>query len=252
MTYNNKIDVDAAAFIAKGITNATHQKAVNYLCVELKKANLWNKMVAVYPFVGGTAALHAWNLRNLSQHNIVWQSSPQDMTHNSTGVTPNTSTGNLMLSGASLPSQSLFHLSYYISASIGAGNVYSFGAGAPQSTLAMELGIFSSQMTFRFGGVGDSCKRFNSERTGFFLVGLNSNTLGYIYINGTQLAATSFTSYRRIENASLVMNSRAGSAHGVNNDQYSFCSVGTSLTDDERLILNNIVQQYQTMLGRAV
>jgi hypothetical protein len=38
--------------------------AVNQLVLDLKAASIWTKMKAIYPFVGGTASLHKWNLKD--------------------------------------------------------------------------------------------------------------------------------------------------------------------------------------------
>ena len=49
------LDPDAQAFLtATGITDATISGAINTLVLNLKGFNLWSKMYAVYPFVGGT------------------------------------------------------------------------------------------------------------------------------------------------------------------------------------------------------
>ena len=59
------LDVDAQAFItATGITDATQITAVNNLVLGLKGNNIWTKMKAIYPMVGGTATTHKFNLKN--------------------------------------------------------------------------------------------------------------------------------------------------------------------------------------------
>lgn len=59
-------DVDALAFIdVASITNATQQTAVNNLVKALKQNSLWDKLKTCYPFIGGTAAAHKWNLKDL-------------------------------------------------------------------------------------------------------------------------------------------------------------------------------------------
>ncbi len=91
VTPTSSTDADAQAFItAAGITNPTQQSAINTLVVDLKGYNIWTKMKALYPFVGGTAATHKWNLKD-----------PRDLdaafrlvfyggwTHSSTGITGN-------------------------------------------------------------------------------------------------------------------------------------------------------------------
>lgn len=57
------LDADAKAFLdAAQIYDEQTKKIVNDLVVNLKNANLWTKLVALWPFVGGTAYSHKWNL----------------------------------------------------------------------------------------------------------------------------------------------------------------------------------------------
>ena len=58
-------DPDAQAFItAAAITDPTQQAAINTLVVDLKGYSIWTKMKALYPFVGGTASAHKFNLKD--------------------------------------------------------------------------------------------------------------------------------------------------------------------------------------------
>ena len=57
------IDTSANAFLtAAGITDTAQKAAVNTLVKDLKRFNLWSKIKAFYPFVGGTANSHKFNL----------------------------------------------------------------------------------------------------------------------------------------------------------------------------------------------
>jgi hypothetical protein len=58
-------DANAQAFLnAAVITNTTQANAINNLVVGLKADGLWANMQALYPFVGGTASTHKWNLKD--------------------------------------------------------------------------------------------------------------------------------------------------------------------------------------------
>ncbi len=58
-------DADAQAFItATAITDLTQQTAINTLVTQLKTYGIWTKMKALYPFVGGTATAHKFNLKD--------------------------------------------------------------------------------------------------------------------------------------------------------------------------------------------
>ncbi len=57
------IDPDAQAFLtATGIADATIVSAINQLVLDAKSIGVWTKLIACYPFVGGTATTHKYNL----------------------------------------------------------------------------------------------------------------------------------------------------------------------------------------------
>lgn len=85
------LDPDALAFLtAAGITDSTITTAINTLVVELKGYGIWSKIIAFYPFVGGTASAHKFNLINPQDlnaaHRLVFNGG---ITHNASGITGN-------------------------------------------------------------------------------------------------------------------------------------------------------------------
>jgi len=80
-------DSNAQAFVnAAVITDTTQANAVNNLVIGLKADGLWTNMTAIYPFVGGTASTHKWNLRNTATNQLTFFGG---FTHNANGVTGN-------------------------------------------------------------------------------------------------------------------------------------------------------------------
>jgi hypothetical protein len=58
-------DPNAQAFLnAAVITDVTQANAINTLVIGLKADGLWTPMQALYPFVGGTATQHKYNLKD--------------------------------------------------------------------------------------------------------------------------------------------------------------------------------------------
>ena len=87
----NSLDIDAYNFLnAANITTPIIVSAINTLVVNLKKQGLWTKLQAIYPFVGGTAFTHAYNLINPSQYNLTFGGT---ITHNSNGIAGNGTDG---------------------------------------------------------------------------------------------------------------------------------------------------------------
>ena len=104
---------DAQAFFtAAGITDTTQKSAVNQLVLDLKSYSIWSKMKALYPFVGGDATKHSYNLINTANFQLTFSGG---WTHSSTGALPNgtnayANTGFNLNSNGSLNNQ---HISYY-------------------------------------------------------------------------------------------------------------------------------------------
>jgi len=84
-------DSDVLAFIAaSGITNATQRSAVNTLVTSLKGYSIWAKLNAIYPFVGGTASTHKWNLKDPRDLDAAYRLEFfGGWTHNANGITGN-------------------------------------------------------------------------------------------------------------------------------------------------------------------
>ncbi len=57
-------DADAQAFITATGISGTNASAINTLVIDLKAANIWTKMKALYPIIGGTATSHKFNLKD--------------------------------------------------------------------------------------------------------------------------------------------------------------------------------------------
>jgi len=84
-------DADAQAFFtAASITDSTQKSAVNQLVLDLKSYNIWTKIKALYPIVGGSASSHAVNLKTPGTYNLTFATG---VTHSSTGMTGNGTSG---------------------------------------------------------------------------------------------------------------------------------------------------------------
>jgi hypothetical protein len=93
--YNTAYNNETNAFLySSQITDNTQKSAVNTLVNNLKTAGIWTKMKAVYPFIGGTASTHKWNLINPQDTNAAYRLTFNGgWTHSSTGALPNGTNG---------------------------------------------------------------------------------------------------------------------------------------------------------------
>ena len=247
----------AQAFItAAGITDPTQQSAIIQLVNDLQAYGLWSKMNAIYPFVGGTANTHKYNLkdpRDLDaafrlQFNGGW-------THSSTGAKPNGIDGwanTYLKPNPVLPSTNA-HMSFYSRTNIQSGNTvdigesptsftfylsahYSSGAGTPITNLyngSAYLGPTAS--------VPNTLGLFTSSRTG--------NTAWSVYRNSTALVdrTNPIVSY---PTGNVVFGRNQG--HEYSAREFAFASLGQGLNATEVSNLYTAVQAFQTTLGRQV
>jgi hypothetical protein len=251
---SQSVDVDAQAFItAANITDTSKKIAINQLVVNLKAYGIWSKMKAIYPFVGGTASTHKWNLKD-----------PRDLdaafrlvfnggwTHSSTGALPNGTNGyaNTFLSLNTVFPNNNTSLS-----------IYSRTNNAGACDMGVRDGDFNySALFLNNGGNFSAMLHTLSARItlagsiGYFISSRTNSTTHKAYRNGIQYGATSTGIEGTRASASMILGAMLN-ATGVifySNREQSFTTIGDGLSDTEAANLSWIVELYQTMLGRSV
>lgn len=243
-------DADAQAFIdAASIIVGIQKNAINQLVIDLKAANLWTKMTAIYPFVGGSATSTSYNLKNTAQYQITWNGT---LTFNNNGVTGSGSGyGNFNLAPSQIGSQNDIHACFY-SRTNSTENSWDLGvrdaSGNSLVILPRYSGTFymaANDNTFTNTASSDSRGLFVATRTGA------SACAGYR--NGTLLVsgATTSTTPATI-NAFICATNNNGSPLAYSTKNYAFASFGSGLSAIETTNLYTAVQAYQTTLGRQV
>jgi hypothetical protein len=247
-------DPDAQAFItAAAITNPTQQLAIDNLVKGLKSDNIWTKMKAIYPFVGGTASTHKWNLKD-----------PRDLdaafrlvfnggwTHSSNGATPNGTNGyadtkfNPSLNGQ----LNSAHLSYYSRTNNSTDNQIEIGANAPAHFLCYR---FSSLLAYHGINSLDTPSTPFTPSTGLFVGSRINSTTGKFYTNGSlALTDNKASTSRPNQNISLGALNNNGTQAYFTTKQVAFSTIGDGLTDTEAANLYTRVQAFQTALSRNV
>ena len=256
-------DTDAQTFLnAANITSFQQASAVNKLVIDLKAAGVWIKMKAIYPFVGGSAATHKFNLKD-----------PRDLdaafrlvfnggwTHTSTGALPNGTTGyadtKMNANSTNFDYQSMSTTFYSrTNNSLGVNDI---GVQTGSSKRFIELNIKEGNLSYMaLSHQGISYLNFtNNDSRGFYHSNrIDSNTIK-LYKNGTNVATGTQTSTNIYGEYSVYI-SALNARHNNNqvlyfsNREVSFTTLGSGLTDTESTALYTAVQTYQTTLGRAV
>jgi hypothetical protein len=253
-------DPDAQAFFtASGLTGATNLNAINQLVLDLKAASIWTKMKAIYPMVGGTAALHKWNLKD-----------PQDLdaayrlvfnggwTHSSTGALPNGTNGyaNTFLNANTALQQFSHHHAFYHNTDNSGTGLRSMGGAQSSASFSFRTTIETSGTTLTFRDLGLT----NTEIpvTAFSLKGFRAssrtanNNMFIVKADGTSTTPTTSTTNHNLPSLTcyLAAHNNASTAANYAIMSIAFHSLGDGLSTAEGLNLRNAVVTYNTTLGR--
>ena len=251
-------DADAQAFItAAAITDPTQQTAINNLVVGMKADGIWTKMKAIYPFVGGTASTHKWNLKD-----------PRDLdaafrlvfnggwTHSSNGATPNGTNGyaDTKLAPSSSLSTTSAHFTTYLRTN-STGATCDIGSYLSNARMILYSRYPSSETyaTISNSGYPIGVPFSTTDSTGFWQTIRENNTNTKIFQNTIKKAdgAVAFSTLPNVPfYIGAVNNTSVASL--FSNRQTSFSTIGNGLTDTEAANLYTRVQAFQTSLSRQV
>jgi hypothetical protein len=247
-------DPDAQAFItAASITDPTQQAAINQLVVDLKADSLWTKMKALYPFVGGTASQHKFNLKDPRDLDVAFRLQfIGGGTWGNNGYTPNGTNGyadTKFIPSSQYPNSTSKHLSFYLRTN-----------NAPISADPVDMGSFNT------GGGKDVLLSRNTTQTTILsdITVSNSQTDARGFSLGTRTSTTNnlFKNNTKVNTASgsganapfsiYVGALNLGGLYGLTNNQFAFASIGDGLNDTEAANFYTAVQAFQTSLNRNV
>lgn len=248
-------DPDAEAFFtAAGITDTTEKNAVNQLVLDFKAYNIWANSLAIYPYVGGTAGTHKYNLKDPQDTDAAFRLTLSGgLTHSSTGMLPNGSNGyaNTHLDPNAYLNLDDVHFSVYLRTNT---NTTSCDMGAHDS--GKQSGIFSryaGNCYVRLNDFGSSIPLFSSsDSKGFYIAnrvssgGLRCNIQSTLYTNSE--ASTSLAAYPFYIGAISL----SGTPSLYSDREVAFASIGDGLTDTEMANFATAVQTFQTALSRQV
>jgi hypothetical protein len=260
------VDPDAVAFLtAAGITDPTIESAINTLVVDMKAASIWTKMKAVYPFVGGTATSHKWNLKDPRDLDAAFRLTfIGGWTHSATGALPNGTNGYAnthIISNISFNNTTFSAVGYYSRTNTATtSSEYdcgSSGTGNPHIQLILRrstnLRYFASDTptgcTYR--GAGDTS---STDGRGFF-IGTQQGADARLFVNGINVASNNYTTtgiaINNLKNYIGALNN-GGSPSLYGNKECALWFASTTLTNSEVIAFNGAVQNFQTTLGRNV
>lgn len=241
---------------ATGITDSTIQQAINQLSNDLVNSGLMNKMIAVYPFVGGNSTTHAYNLKDPRNADSAFRLTfVGGGTHSSTGYQPNGTNGYAITyvnALANFPSNNN-HLSLY-SRTITVGTVYDIGCDSATQFSAMRVGnsFLSGNGTTNQGVVNFTT---NTDARGYWIGSKTSTSQRFGFRNGVlNTPVTTFNDTTTFPNLNHWIGARNSNnaASLYSSKEFAFATFGLGLSQAECATLDTIVQIFQTTLGRQV
>jgi len=241
-------------FTAARVLNITQRSAIYQLVSDLQSYSIWDKMKAVYPFVGQSGASSSFEL-NLKDVSTFRGTFNGGWTFASTGVTGN-GTNTFMNTGFITNGNVLSNSTHY--------SIYSRTNLAENSFDIGIEGTGRTMMTTRYGD--NSCYyAINKNIYAYSAFGGIANSLGFynattvassvskLFKNGTViLSGNTDNVLSTIPIYIGAFNNQGTGAAGFSNRQYAFASIGDGLTDTEAANLYTAVQRFQTTLGRQV
>ena len=241
----SSFDPDAQAFItAAGITDPIQQNAINQLVLDLKGYSIWTKFKALYPFVGGTATTHKFNLKNPldtdTAFRLVFNGG---WTHNSNGITGN---------GTNTTANTFFYVNTQFTTTNGSfgvymrnsnsGNTYQMGAGAG----GFGIATYGANDCYYMFGHGYSSVSSPTTAGLYITNRTTTNTEGYK--NSTRILNVAGSPILPVKILTLGATDPAGGASSIGN--YSFCFIANTFIGTEITNLNTAVTTFNTSLSR--
>lgn len=260
------LDPDAQAFItAASITDPTQQSAVNQLVIDLKGYSLWTKMKAVYPFVGGSASAHKWNLKDPRDLDVAFRLSFfGGWTHSTNGAQPNGTNGYaetyIILKTVLSSFNTNHHFSYYSRTQTPSGDGWVMGIGNtaigdPLHGIAIRRGG-TNALIYDFGNLtsGGRVSGTETDARGLYIGSTINSTTHKLYKNGASvLSSTNNPSITTHSNGMAIGAMKPdGGPFLYQNNECAFATIGDGLTDTESANLYTAVQAFQTTLSRNV
>jgi hypothetical protein len=252
-------DGDAQAFIfrveaAGGTLTTTEKNSINTLVVRLKAANIWTKLLAVYPMVGASAAACAQNLKSSSFTGAF----TSGWTFASTGATPNGSSAFMETNFNPRTSTTGFsqHMAMYSRTQNSSVNGMQMGCTPVGAEMNLYLYYASSAVkgTTMYIYPGTAVTVNNTTTTGFQIGSKTGSNSLKLYFNGSLLATSVSTESLTRPDRTIYLGASKGDqgAFNFSPHEHAFDSLGDGLTDTEASDYYNIVQEFQTLLGRQI
>jgi hypothetical protein len=219
----------------------------------MKADGVWTKMKAIYPFVGGSATSHKFNLKDPrdldAAYRLVFSGG---WVHSSTGAKPNGTTGYADTKLApNVMAQNSIHASFYSRTDI-TGSYWDLGAYNAGGGVVIGPRYQSGTSLVYMNIKSADSMADNNPTIGLYMGNRTSSTSNTLFRNGVIIVNGNKSSFAPISLNIYLGADNEGTILGYSPREQAFASIGDGLTDTEALAFYNAVQAFQTSLGRQV
>jgi hypothetical protein len=248
-------DADAFAFVeAAGISDPTQQSAINSLVLGLKSNSLWTKMQVIYPFIGGTAYTHKFNLKDPRDSNVAFRIQYVGaLNHFSTGI--QTAGGyldsNFRSTNIIEPTSSFHYSAYTYTTASNPHNIVLEIESLDGISFSPQYG--SSPSSNPYYSVLQSYGDSSGAGLGYRIASRLDTSLStlYGYLNTGNFTGTNSRAFKSVSQTNTI---RILGTYNFTpyNGIINFVTFGAGLTSQESANLNTLVRNYNLALSRNI
>jgi hypothetical protein len=245
-------DYDAHRFIVTAsITDERQRQAIHNLVTDLKAKFLWDKVFTFYPFVGGSTASHAYELKSPFTNSLTFSGG---WTHNSSGALGNGSNTYALTGISSNTLGGFISIGVYLNNTKPASPSYAAEMGEYVGSNFLLIDTNGTQKRYYNIGTAVITKN-NVDGYGFWAQSRNSATDlrgifsdGTFGSNGTNVGST----YPSATNGIAIgARNTSGTPDNPSAQRFASAFIAQSLTDKELTLMKDIVEKYNRYLLRA-
>lgn len=251
---NSGYDSDMIKFFEAGNFDGTHRRATKYFISNCKKYGIWNKIIAYWPIMVGTAANHKLNMKDPRDTDSAFRLTFfGNLSHSPTGMkgvsggyadTHVIPSANLLLNDC--------HLCFYArtAGSLSSIEMGSAAAGGPYTLLQLKY-----TNSWFYGDVNQTTEDgvLNPFPVGFHLATRTASNVKKLMIEGKVLLnGVAVSTGLNSRSMFLMCQNNNGTAGFFTTRECAGAGVGYGLTVTEAFIFSQIVKGTNTILGRNV
>ena len=245
-------DTDAQAFFtATGISDTTIKDAVDALVISLKADGIWANCIAIYPFVGGTADTHKYNLKDPQDTDAAFRVVWSGITHNANGITGGSGQGDTKIVPATHMTLNDTHVSIYSRTDTDSGTDIGVISGSDRISLRVRTSGGCALEMYTSGGTG-AFFTANGDGKGFYVGTRRSSSDMESYKNGVSIDTQTGAHSGALPTTNSLYLCNLNGFADASGKNIAFASVGAGLTDTEVADFTTAVETFQDALSRGV